>query len=44
MASLTSDAGVGITSLVREQATLEDLFFRLTEHEPESPTSSKVAA
>jgi ABC-2 type transport system ATP-binding protein len=41
---LLGDAGVGITSLVREQATLEDLFFRLTEHEPESSTSSKVAA
>ncbi len=26
-----AEAGVGITELVREQATLEELFFRLTE-------------
>jgi ABC-2 type transport system ATP-binding protein len=44
LTKLLADAGVGITSLVREQATLEDLFFRLTEHEPERHTSSKVAA
>jgi ABC-2 type transport system ATP-binding protein len=44
LTKLLGDAGVGITSLVREQATLEDLFFRLTEREPEGPTSSRVAA
>ncbi len=44
LTKLLADAGVGITSLVREQATLEDLFFRLTEHEPASSTSIEVAA
>ena len=44
LTKLLADAGIGITSLVREQATLEDLFFRLTEYEPDSPVTSEVAA
>jgi ABC-2 type transport system ATP-binding protein len=39
-----ADAGVGIVSLVREQATLEDLFFRLTESETPGTQAAGVAA
>jgi ABC-2 type transport system ATP-binding protein len=44
LTKLLADAGIGITSLVHEQATLEDLFFRLTEYEPGSPVTNEVAA
>jgi hypothetical protein len=38
-----AEVGVGIRSLVREQATLEDLFFRLTGSETEA-VEPRVAA
>ena len=39
-----SEAGVGIRELVREQARLEELFFRLTETEADAPATKAVAA
>jgi ABC-2 type transport system ATP-binding protein len=39
-----ADAGVGIRSLVREQTTLEELFFRLTESDPEARQPAEAAA
>jgi ABC-2 type transport system ATP-binding protein len=38
------DAGVGIASLVREQPTLEDLFFSLTDPETARVQAARVAA
>ena len=38
-----ADAGVGIHALAREQTTLEDLFFRLTEPEARRETEAIVA-
>lgn len=39
-----ADASVGISELVREQTTLEELFFRLTEAGGESSEPAEVAA
>jgi len=39
-----AEAGVGIRELVREQTTLEELFFRLTETEADAPPNKAVAA
>ena len=39
-----ADAGIGIASLVREQPTLEELFFRLTEPEAVRTQAAGVAA
>jgi ABC-2 type transport system ATP-binding protein len=39
-----ADAGVGIQGLVREQTTLEELFFQLTESAPEAPEVEAAVA
>jgi ABC-2 type transport system ATP-binding protein len=39
-----AEAGIGINALVREEATLESLFFRLTETEPRGRESKAAAA
>jgi ABC-2 type transport system ATP-binding protein len=39
-----ADAGVGVRSLVREQTTLEELFFRLTESGTEAHQPAEVTA
>jgi hypothetical protein len=39
-----ADAGVGVRELVREQTTLEDLFFRLTESDAADREPEAAAA
>jgi ABC-2 type transport system ATP-binding protein len=39
-----ADAGVGIRTLVREQTTLEELFFRLTESSPDAGGHAEAVA